>query len=167
VFLVKKHPYPCSWTNRSSNLSLPFTLRRQFDTPDTYWNELSVWTFHSRSMEKPPTNFISTMDLGATMHRDMIYHATCKHSSIYAGGRGRKRQLLDLSRETAVPSRHNTYAIETNVERCLLYISSNVQKDSSLSSNGERRGAYPQPAKSTKYTQNTHFRTKIDTTKPI
>lgn len=27
VFLVKKDPYPCTWTNRSSNLSLPFTHR--------------------------------------------------------------------------------------------------------------------------------------------
>lgn len=107
------------------------------------------------------------MDLGATMHRDMIYHATCEDSSTYAGSRGWKRRIFDLSRETAIRSRHNIYAIETNVERCLTYISSNVQKDSRLSLNGEQRYAYLQPSKSTKYTQNTHFLAKSDTTKPI
>lgn len=35
VFPVKKNPYPFTWTNRSSNLSLPFTLHWQFDTPGT------------------------------------------------------------------------------------------------------------------------------------
>jgi hypothetical protein len=100
-------------------------------------------------MEKTPTTFIPTMDFSATMHTEMIDAAIFKDSSTYTGYSGRKPHIFDLARKTAVSSLHDTYTIETNVQRCLRYISSYVQNDLTLSSNGKERRAYPQPAKST------------------
>lgn len=131
------------------------------------WNHSTFWTFYSCLMENPPTTFVPTMDLGATMHREMIDAATLKDSSTYTGCSGRKRHNFYPSRKTAVLSRYNTYTIKTNVERCLRYISSNVQRDSRLASTVKEQRTHPQPAKSTKIMQNTHFFTKIDTTKTI
>lgn len=116
-------------------------------TPTHCWNELTFWTFHSCSMVKPPTNLISMMDLDDTMHREMIHYATDKDLSTYTRGNGWKWYVFNLMRKTTVPSHPNTYTIKTNVERCLQYISSNMQKDFRLSLNLDNRQNRPQSSK--------------------
>jgi hypothetical protein len=70
-------------------------------------------------MKKPSTTFVSTMDLGATMHKEVIYAATFKDSSTYTGSSRPKLHIFDLSQEITVSSRHDTYTTKTNVERLL------------------------------------------------